>query len=121
MTERASSGPPDVRPRSDGSLPIKLLHDRVLVHQEGPEGERKSSGGILIPATAAVARRLTWAKTVAVGPNVRNVEVGDHVLFDPEAPSHIELQGAEYLLLRERDVHAVAARRHSIAGTGLYL
>ena len=112
---------PDVTPRLDGSLPIKLLHDRLLVRADGPEGERRSSGGILIPATAEVAKRLQWARTVAVGPNVRTVEVGDQVLFDPEAPAHVELQGREYLLLRERDVHAVAADRHRSAGTGLYL
>ena len=35
-------------------LPIKVLHDRVLVKAEGPGGERRSSGGIVIPATASV-------------------------------------------------------------------
>lgn len=120
MTSDAPASP-DVTPRADGSLPIKLLHDRLLVRSDGPEGERKTSGGILIPATAEVAKRLTWARAVAVGPNVRTVDVGDQVLFDPEAPAHVELQGREYLLLRERDVHAVAGTRHSDAGTGLYL
>jgi chaperonin GroES len=115
------TGQVDVTPRSDGSVPIKLLHDRILVRPDGPEGERRSSGGILIPATAAVGRRLGWARAVAVGPNVRTVEVGDQVLFDPEEPAQVELQGREYLLLREREVHAVAAHRHSTAGTGLYL
>ena len=38
-------------------IPIKLLHDRVLVSEEA-EGERQSSGGILIPATASVGKRL---------------------------------------------------------------
>ena len=120
MTARVQQAP-DVTPRADGSLPIRLLHDRLMVRLDGPEGERRSSGGILIPATAEVARRLTWARAVAVGPNVRTVEVGDQVLFDPDAPAHVELQGREYLLLRERDIHAVAAARHSSAGTGLYL
>jgi chaperonin GroES len=36
-------------------LPIKMLHDRVLVKEPRDEGERRSSGGILIPATASVA------------------------------------------------------------------
>ncbi|MDP3972753.1 MAG: hypothetical protein Q8P61_07580, partial [Candidatus Nanopelagicales bacterium] len=61
----------------DDQLPIKLLHDRVLVRTEGPDGERRSSGGIVIPATASVGRKLRWAGVVAVGPNVRNIEVGD--------------------------------------------
>lgn len=111
---------PDTRPRPDGSLPIKLLHDRVLV-QPGADGERTSTGGIVIPATAQVARKLTWARVVAVGPNVRLVEEGDRVLFEPEDRGSVELQGAEYVLLRERDLHAVASDRHASSHTGLYL
>lgn len=103
------------------TLPIMLLHDRVLVKGEGPDGERTSTGGILIPATAAVGKRLAWAEVVAVGPNVRIIEVGDRVLFEPEDRANVELQGVEYVLLRERDIHAVAAHRHSEARTGLYL
>ena len=49
---------PDTRPRLDGSVPIKLLHDRVLVREGGEDGERPSSGGIVIPATAQVGRCL---------------------------------------------------------------
>jgi chaperonin GroES len=43
------------------------------------------------------------------------------LLFDPEDRSEVELQGREYILLRERDVHAVAASRVRTDGTGLYL
>jgi chaperonin GroES len=112
---------PNTRPNADGSVPIKLLHDRVLVRQGGEDGERRSTGGIVIPATAQVGRRLSWARVVAIGPNVRTVEIGDRVLFEPEDRGEIELQGIDYVLLRERDIHAVAADRHSTAGTGLYL
>ena len=65
-------------------MPIKMLNDRILVRLEGTEGERRSSGGILIPATAQVGKRLVWAKVVAVGPNVRAMEPGDQVLFSPD-------------------------------------
>jgi len=106
---------------ADETHAIKLLHDRVLVSTGGPEGERTSSGGILIPATAAVGKRLSWAKVVAVGPNVRTIESGDRVLFDSEDRSSVEIQGREYLLMRERDIHAVAGARHNESGTGLYL
>ena len=112
---------PDVTPNADGFVPIKLLHDRVLVREEDDGRERRSLGGIVIPATAQVGRRPTWAKTVAIGPNVRSVEIGDRVLFEPEERGLVELQGISYDLLRERDVHAVAASRHSNDGTGLYL
>jgi chaperonin GroES len=101
-------------------LPIKMLHDRVLVKEPREDGERRSSGGILIPATAQVARRLMWAEVLAVGAHVRAVQVGDRVLFSPDDQHHVEIAGDEYMLLRERDLHAVAAERND-ANTGLYL
>jgi len=102
-------------------LPIKMLQDRLLVQVDGPDGERRSMGGILIPATAQIGKRLTWAEVRASGPNVRNVEVGDQVLFSPEDLHEVEVQGEAFILLRERDVHAVAAGRLEVGSTGLYL
>jgi chaperonin GroES len=102
-------------------LPIRLLHDRVLVRADGPEGERRAASGIVIPATARMGKRLHWAEVVAVGQNVRTVESGDRVLFDPEDRSEVEVRGSEYVLLRERDLHAVAAERLDDGGAGLYL
>ena len=108
---------------SDEKLPIKMLHDRVLVQADGAEGDRKSTGGILIPATAQVGRRLAWARVVAVGQTVRTVEIGDRVLYDPEDRAEVEVRAAAYVLLRERDIHAVASERLGESGeaTGLYL
>ncbi len=108
-------------PNTDSGLPIRLLHDRVLVRLEGAEGERRSTAGIVIPATASMGRRLAWATAMGVGPNVRSIVTGDRVLFDPEDRSEVELHGRDYVLLRERDVHAVAAQRIETDGTGLYL
>ena len=105
----------------DAGLPIRLLHDRVLVRMDGSEGERRSTAGIVIPATAAVGKRLAWATAVGVGPNVRAIVSGDRVLFDPDDRSEVELHGRGYVLLRERDVHAVAAERVENDSTGLYL
>ena len=100
---------------------MKMLADRILVKIEGPDGERRSSGGILIPATAQLSKRLTWAEVVAVGPNVRTMESGDRVLFSPEDRYEVEVRGDDYIILRERDIHAVAAKRLDSEGTGLYL
>jgi chaperonin GroES len=104
--------------------PIRMLHDRILVEVDQEAGERRSSGGIVIPATAAMgARRLAWSRVVAVGPHARSVQVGDKVLFDPDDKSEVEVQGDLYVLMRERDIHAVAADRLDDGGesTGLYL
>ena len=102
-------------------IPIRMLHDRVLVSTEGESGERRSGGGIVIPATVAIGRRLAWALVVAAGANVRSVKVGDRVLFDPEDRAEVELRGRDYVLLRERDLHAVSSEPSSDGRTGLYL
>jgi chaperonin GroES len=104
-------------------LPIRMLHDRVLVEVDREAGERRSSGGIVIPATAAMgARRLAWSRVVATGPQARSVEAGDRVLFDPEDKAEVEVHGDTYVVMRERDVHAVAAGRLGDGdATGLYL
>jgi chaperonin GroES len=102
-------------------LPIKMLNDRVLVRIGGPDGDRKSTGGILIPATAQMSKRLAWAEVVAAGPNVRAMEPGDQVLFNPEDRYEVEVRGEDFIILRERDIHAVAAERLEESSTGLYL
>ena len=104
----------------DAKQPIRMLADRLLVKIPGAEGERTTKGGLLIPATAQVSRRLAWAEVVAVGSHVRSVEVGDTVLFSPEDRYEVEVRGDDYLILRERDIHAIAAPRIE-GNTGLYL
>jgi chaperonin GroES len=101
-------------------MPIKMLNDRLLVKLSKEDGERTSSGGILIPATAQIAKRLVWGEVVAIGPNVRSAEAGDRVLFSPDDRYEVEVQGEDYIMLRERDLHALAAKRIE-ASTGLYL
>jgi len=99
---------------------IRMTADRVLVRKP-TDAERSTKTGLLIPATAAsVNKRCTWSEVVAVGPNVRSIETGDHVLHLPEGGLEVEIRGEEYILLRERDVHAVASDRTD-GGTGLYL
>jgi chaperonin GroES len=113
----------DEAPTPDGDdvkQSIRMTTDRILVRPSDEIGERKSRAGILIPATANENRRLVWAQVVAVGPTVRHVEEDDRVLFSPESGHEVEIRGDEYLILRERDVHAVASTRGE-GQTGLYL
>ena len=106
--------------RSHEKLPVRMLNDRILVKVDA-EGDRRSTGGILIPATAQLGRRLAWAEVRAKGPNVRAVEEGDHVLFNPEEVYEVEVRGDTFIILRERDIHAVASERLEAGHTGLYL
>jgi chaperonin GroES len=68
-----------------------------------------------------MGKRLAWAEVVAVGPNVRAMEPGDQVLFNPEDRYEVEVRGEDFIILRERDIHAVAAERLHEGSTGLYL
>lgn len=97
-----------------------MLHDRLLVRHTDEDGDRRSSGGILIPATAQVAKRLRWGKVLGAGPSVRHVKVDDRVLFAEADEQEVEINADTYVILRERDVHAVAAERVDVS-TGLYL
>lgn len=122
LDEVPETEPEPTGPAGDSqvALPIRMLHDRVLVDPDD-EGERRSSGGILIPATVQMGRKLAWAKVVATGSSVRTVKLDDRVLFDPAERAEVELRHKTYVLLRERDLHAIAAERLSDNETGLYL
>jgi chaperonin GroES len=124
--ERASSTPRKRRPRSTKSATapeIKLTGDRIVVRV--PEnGERRTSGGLLIPATAMPApKRLAWGDVTLTGPDVRVAKQGDRVLFLPSAGLEVELEGEELVLLRERDIQAVSSKPASSAerAPGQYL
>jgi chaperonin GroES len=104
----------------DPVLEIQMLHDRVMVRDTEGTGERRSGSGIVIPATASVARRLVWGEVFGVGQHVRTVKTGDRVLFARDEQFEVEVQGQTYLVLRERELHAVATERTE-HGTGLYL
>ena len=121
MSSSSANGTSAKDQRGRERLPIKMLNDRILVDMDRQEGERRSTGGILIPATAQVGKRLAWAEVIAIGPNVRAMELGDHVLFNPEDIYEVEVRAETFIILRERDIHAVAAERLEEGHTGLYL
>jgi len=100
---------------------IRMLGDRLLVRLDAASAERRSSSGIVIPATAVVGRKLSWAVVAAAGQNVRQVAVGDRVLFDAEDRADVDVSGTTYVVLREKDVHAVSRPEAEGEGTGLYL
>lgn len=105
---------------SEAKFEIQMLHDRVMIRTEQESGERRSSGGIVIPATVKEEQRLVWGVVCGVGHHVRTVKVGDRVLYHPADQFEVEVQGENYLVMRERDLHAIANERPE-HGTGLYL
>ena len=107
--------------RTAGGTSIRLTADRLVVRTT-ENGERKSAGGLLIPATAVPApRRLSWGDVALVGPDVRVAKEGDRVLFLPSSGLEVELDGEDLVLLRERDVQAVASAPGEERAPGQYL
>jgi chaperonin GroES len=109
-TSAATAAPTTKRSRArrtSGDGQVRLTGDRLVVRSPD-NGERTSTGGLLIPATAMPApKRLMWAEVVLAGPDVRAAKLGDHVLFLPQSGLEVDLEGEDLLLLRERDIQAV--------------
>lgn len=89
------------------SLNIKPLADRVLV--EPAQAETKTASGIIIPDTAK--EKPQRGKVIAVGEGKKDepmtVKVGDMVLYGKYSGTEINVDGQEYLIMRESDIYAV--------------
>jgi chaperonin GroES len=106
---------------AEAKLAVRVTADRILC-QVPDGGERRTKGGILIPATATSAeRRGVWADVTEVGPLVRHVEPDDKILFLPDTAIEVDVRGDVFYVVRERDVHAVASLERPPGSTGLYL
>jgi chaperonin GroES len=85
---------------------ILPLGDRVAV--EVISEKEQTSGGVYLPEQARDVPRK--GRVLAVGPGSVRVplpyEKGDVVLFSPYAGTHVEVDGAEVLVLREGDLLA---------------
>jgi len=86
---------------------IKPLADRVLV--EPAEAEVKTAGGIYIPDTAK--EKPQRGTVVAVGPGKKDdpttVKAGDTVLYGKYSGTELQVEGTEYLMMRESDILAI--------------
>jgi chaperonin GroES len=88
------------------------LHDRVVVKRV--DSETKTSGGIIIPDTAA--EKPQQGEVVAVGPGTRDesgklIEIdlkkGDKVLFGKWSGTEVKIDGQELLIMKESDIMGV--------------
>jgi len=95
-------------------MKFRPLHDRVALRRV--DSESKTSGGIIIPDTAA--EKPQQGEVVAVGPGARNqdgkivpvdVRKGDRVLFGKWSGTEVKIDGAEILIMKESDIMGVIA------------
>ena len=88
-------------------MKIKPLADRVVVQPQ--EAETKTASGLFIPDTAK--EKPQRGKVVAVGSGKKDepmeLKVGDNVLYGKYAGTEINVDGKDYLMMRQSDILAV--------------
>ncbi|MFN8310179.1 MAG: co-chaperone GroES [Chitinophagales bacterium] len=86
---------------------MQPLADRVLV--KAVEAETKTAGGIIIPDTAK--EKPQRGTVIAVGPGKKDepttVKKGDTILYGKYSGTEIQIDGVEYLIMRESDIFAI--------------
>lgn len=86
------------------SVNFKPNEDRLLV--EPAPAEEKTAGGIIIPDTAK--EKPQSGKVVAVGPGKKDepitVAVGDTVFYGKYSGTEINIEGQDYLIMRNSDI-----------------
>jgi chaperonin GroES len=96
-------------------MKFRPLHDRVALRRV--DGESKTSGGIIIPDTAA--EKPQQGEVVAIGPGARgedgkvvpvDLKKGDRVLFGKWSGTEVKIDGADILIMKESDIMGVIAR-----------
>ena len=84
------------------SSPLTPLGDYVVAQAE--EAQTKTASGIYLPENAQ--EKPKTAKVVAVGPNAKQLKVGDKIVYKSYSTTDIKLGSDEYILVKEEDVLA---------------
>lgn len=79
---------------------LKPLGDRVVVKMLEAKEEMRS--GLIIPDAAK--EKPQEGEIVAVGALVKDIEVGNLVLFEKYAGNKVKLEGKEYLIMHQDDI-----------------
>src|SRR2546422_291783 len=87
-------------PEKKAATGFKPLKDRCFVSYT--EELERTAGGIYIPDAAK--EKPQRGKIEAVGADVKAVKVADIVLFDKYSGSKINVDGTDYLIIKEEDI-----------------
>lgn len=79
---------------------FRPLKDRVFVSYT--EEMERTAGGIYIPDAAK--EKPQRGKVVAAGSEVKALKTGDEILFDKYSGSKINIDGTDYLIIKEEDI-----------------
>ncbi len=89
------------------SVTLQPLADRVLV--EPDPAETKTASGLIIPDTAK--EKPQRGTVVAIGKGKKDepltVKTGDKVLYGKYSGTEIQLDGKDFLIMKESDIYAI--------------
>lgn len=84
------------------SVNVKPLGDYVVAEPE--EAPTKTASGLYLPEKSTEKPKVS--KVVAVGPQAKQVKVGDRILYKSYSPTEVKLDNQKYLLVKEEDILA---------------
>ena len=85
------------------SVPLVPLADYVVVEQEAAQS--KTASGLYLPEKSAEKPKI--AKVLAIGTLVKDVKVGDRVVYGGYSNTEVTIDKTEYILVKEENVFAV--------------
>lgn len=84
------------------SSPIKPLADRVVAVRE--KAQEKTASGLYLPDSSK--EKPVVAEVKAVGPDAKNVKVGDKIVYKEYSTTELKINDVEYLIVKEEDILA---------------
>lgn len=88
------------------SAVLKPLAGGVVATRQ--EAQNKTASGLYLPDAAK--EKPVVAKIVAVGKDVKELKVGDDIVYKEYSTTEVKVDGTEYLIIKEEDVLAVLAK-----------
>ncbi len=84
------------------ATPIKPLADRVVAVRE--KAQAKTASGLYLPDNAK--EKPVVAKIEAIGPDVKQLKIGDKIIYKEYSTTELKVDDSEYLIVKEEDVLA---------------
>ena len=84
------------------AVPISPLGDNIVAQTE--EATSKTASGLYIPESAT--EKPKTAKVVAIGKLVKELKVGDRIVYKSYANTDVKVGNDQYIIVKEEDVLA---------------
>lgn len=84
------------------AVSIQPLADFVVAKAE--EATTKTASGLYIPGNAQEKPKV--AKVLAVGKDVKNVKVGDRIIYGGYSNTDVKMDGETFMLVKEENIYA---------------